>query len=50
MKCSYCEKDATHYAYWHRDAPRPNIHEGKVKLFFGLHIPIAGNMMIRRSS
>ncbi len=26
MKCSYCEKQAVHYAYWHRTTPRPAIH------------------------
>lgn len=25
MRCSYCEKDATHYAFWHRETPRPII-------------------------
>ncbi len=26
MKCSFCGKQAVHYAYWHRTTPRPVIH------------------------
>ncbi len=25
MKCSYCDKEAEHYAFWHRETPRPVI-------------------------
>lgn len=26
MKCSYCEKKAKNYTYWHKEPPRPVIH------------------------
>ncbi len=33
MKCQYCDKDATHYAYWHKECPRPVIHACPDHLF-----------------